>query len=323
MDQEELEKTETDISQFCVIIFCHKKDFFLAEILVGSIRFFYPGIELYLCKDMLSGPFDSTIMEERWDVKLLDLGIQKFGWSAAKMHFYLSAQLPGKKALLLDADIVFTGRVLDRLIPLALAHDVVVSDEYHYKNEGEWLKRQYYDIEVVQKLHPDFELPGYYFNCGQLIARSRLFTAAEVKDVFDPVHFPFWTNRKDFPLVDQAVLNYLLPYKAQKNELKIAKDQYYVWIDSDQARQMPLAEVIEGNKHPFMVHWAGNERIPYIHGMERGDILAFFQRFYYSRIPNGYIKRLLPLIPSGVDFFIRSCYRSLRKKYKQIKQRSN
>src|SRR6185503_9114640 len=109
-----------EMANFCVIIFCHKKDFFLAQILVASIRYYYPSVEIYLCKDLLNGKFDTTEMEKFWNVKILDLGITEFGWSAAKMHFYLSDKLKGKKALLLDADIIFTGRVLDRLVPLAV-----------------------------------------------------------------------------------------------------------------------------------------------------------------------------------------------------------
>lgn len=276
-------------------------------------------MEIYLCKDLLNGKFDTGEIEKYWDVKLLDLGISHFGWSAAKMHFYLSDKLKGEKALLLDADIVFTGRVLDRLVPLAMDYDVVVSDEYHEGNEGTWLKKQYYDIDIVKRMHPDFKLPGYYFNCGQLIARSELFTSEEVKDVFDSKKFPFWLNRKDFPLVDQSVLNYLLPYKEQKKEIKIAKNRYYVWIDTDEARQMNFKGVIEGEKYPYMLHWAGNERIPYINGMFRGDILVYFQKFYFKRIPYGKIKRILPLIPAGIDFFIRTVYRRARKKYRQIK----
>ncbi len=312
-----------DSSNFCIIIFCHKKDFFLAKILVASIRYYYPTVEIYLCKDLLSGDFKTTEMEKCWNVKILDLGIKHFGWSAAKMHFYLSDKLKGKKALLLDADIVFTGRVLDRLIPLAKKNDVVVSPEYHHGNDGEWLKKQFYDIDIVQKMHPDFQLPGYYFNCGQLIARSELFTAHEVKGVFDEKHFPFWTNRKDFPLVDQGVLNYLLPYKEQKNEIKIAIDEYYIWIDTDFARQMDFMGVLGGEKYPYMIHWAGNERIPYVYGMFRGDILAYFQIFYYTKIPYGTVKRILPLIPSTLDFFVRTCYRTIRKQYRQLSVRKN
>lgn len=317
----ELHSTVKETPGFCIIIFCHKKDFFLAEILVASIRYYHPAAEIYLCKDLLSGEFQTTEMEKYWNVKILDLGISRFGWSAAKMHFYLSGKLKGKKALLLDSDIVFTGRVLDRLIPLAMENDVVVSPDYYEGNEGEWLKKQFYDIDIVQKMHPDFKLPGYYFNCGQLIARSELFTEDEVKGVFDKNNFPFWTNRKDFPLVDQGVLNYLLPYKEQKNELRIAKDEYYIWIDSDVARQMDLGEVLKGEKYPYMIHWAGNERIPYVYGMFRGDILVYFQKLYYTKIPNGTIKRILPLIPSGLDFFVRTCYRTVRKKYRQLRSK--
>ena len=303
-------------SELCIIIFCHKKDFFLAEILVASIRFYYPFIEIYLCKDFLKGPFPTDEMEKYWNVKILDLGITHFGWSAAKMHFYLSDKLKGKMALLLDADIVFTGRVLDRLVPLSVHNDVIVSPDYHRGNEGEWLKKQYYDLDIVQKMHPDYKLPGYYFNCGQLVARSGLFTQEEVIGVFDKDNFPFWTNLKAFPLVDQGVLNYLLPYKEQKKELKIARCEYYIWIDTDIARQMDFNEVVKGEKYPFMIHWAGNERIPYIYGMLRGDILVHFQKMYYEKIPYGTIKRLLPLIPSWLDFFVRTCYRTMRKKYR-------
>ena len=310
---------DKDSSFICVIIFCHKKDFFLAEILVASIRYYYPSIEIYLCKDLLNGYFQTKEMEKHWGVKILDLGITNFGWSAAKMHFYLSDKLKGKKALLLDADIVFTGRVLDRLIPLAIKNDVVVSPEYHNGNEGEWLKKQFYDLDIVQKMHPDFRLPGYYFNCGQLIARSELFTADEVKDVFDNKNYPYWINKKDFPLVDQGVLNYLLPYKEQKNEIQIARYEYYIWIDTDMARQMDFDAVIAGEKYPYMMHWAGNERIPYIYGMFRGDILVFFQKMYYTKIPYGTVKRILPLIPSGLDFFVRTCYRTVRNKYRKVR----
>ena len=317
--KDESEESIPNTSSFCIIIFCHKKDFFLAKILVASIRFYYPTIEIYVCKDLLNGNFQTKELEKFWKVNILDLGIKNFGWSAAKMHFYLSDKLKDKKALLLDADIVFTGRVLDRLIPLAMENDVIVSPEYHTGNEGEWLKKQFYDIDIVQKMHPDFRLPGYYFNCGQLIARSELFTADEVKGVFDKNNFPFWINRQDFPLVDQGVLNYLLPYKEQKNEIRIARDEYYVWIDSDMARRMDFAGVVEGEKYPFMIHWAGNERIPFIYGMFRGDILVYFQKLYYKKIPYGTVKRILPLIPSGLDFFVRTCYRNIRKKIKQVK----
>jgi len=307
------------ISNFCIIVFCHKKDFFLAKILVASIRYYYPTIEIYLCKDLLGGNFKTKEMEMFWNVNILDLGIDKFGWSAAKMHFYLSDKLRGQKALLLDSDIVFTGRVLDRLIPLAMENDVVVSHEYHKANEGTWLKKQYYDIDIVQKMHPDFKLPGYYFNCGQLIARSELFKQDEVKEVFDANNFPFWLNRRDFPLVDQGVLNYLLPYKEQKNEIKIAKNVYYIWIDTDLAKQMDFNGVIEGEKYPYMIHWAGNERIPYIYGMIRGDILTFFQNYYYQKIPFAFCKKYPPLFFGGLDFFVRSTYRWFRKKYKMMK----
>ena len=310
-----------ETSNFCIIVFCHERDFFLAKILVASIRYYYPTIEIYLCKDLLNGKFDTREMEKFWKVTLLDLGVTKFGWSAAKMHFYLSDQLKGKKALLLDADIVFTGRVLDRLIPLAMQNDVVVSHEYHNGNEGEWLKKQFYDIDIVQKMHPDFRLPGYYFNCGQLIARSELFTAEEVKDVFDKNNFPFWKNRQDFPLVDQGVLNYLLPYKEQKDEIKIARDVYYIWIDTDVARQMDFNGVIAGEKYPYMLHWAGNERIAYIYGMFRSDILVYFQKMYFGNIPYGQFKRLWPLVPAGIDYFVRTCYRKTRKKYMQVKSK--
>lgn len=317
----EFKKMLQETSNFCIIIFCHKKDFFLAKILVASIRYYYPEVKLYLCKDLLNGDFQTSEMEKYWTVNILDLGLTHFGWSAAKMHFYLSDKLKGKKVLLLDADIVFTGKVLDRLIPLAMQNDVVVSPKYQNDNEGEWLKKQYYDIDIVQKMHPDFRLPGYYFNCGQLIARSELFTADEVKGVFDKNNFPFWINRRDFPLVDQGILNYLLPYKEQKNEIKIARDEYYIWIDTDEAKQMDFKGVIEGEKYPYMIHWAGNVRIPYIYGMFRSDILVFFQKLYFSKIPYGQLKRLWPLVPASLDFLVRTYYRRIRKKYQQIKSK--
>ena len=53
---------------------------------------------------------------------------------------------------------------------------------------------------------------------------------------------------------------------------------------------MTLDSVKRGKEYPLLIHWAGALRIPLINKMTRGDILAFFEDFYYSKIPVSWIK---------------------------------
>ena len=40
-------------------------------------------------------------------VKVISYSVKKFGWSAAKIHFYCDERFKDQKFLVLDADIVF------------------------------------------------------------------------------------------------------------------------------------------------------------------------------------------------------------------------
>ena len=118
------------LNDLTIVVCCNKRDFFFAKICIASIRYYYPEIAIELVKDAGNGNFDTKDMENVFNVKLIDLGIKKLGWSGAKFH-YLYQMPKGKKVLLLDADIVFTGPFLERMKELYMNNDYVVSAEFN------------------------------------------------------------------------------------------------------------------------------------------------------------------------------------------------
>src|SRR5258706_3031366 len=98
-----------------IVIVCHRNDFFLAKALVASIRYYYnDDVNIFLVKDLLNGHFSTKEMEKCFNVAVLDLGISEYGWCSAKIRVVQSKKLRGRRVLLLDADIVFTGKRLER-----------------------------------------------------------------------------------------------------------------------------------------------------------------------------------------------------------------
>ncbi|OWP61352.1 hypothetical protein CDA63_19885 [Hymenobacter amundsenii] len=275
-----------------IVVFCNKGDFYLARICIASIRYYYPSANLYIVKDYLRGEFSSEEMETYFNVKVLDLGIKKFGWSAAKLHFLLSDLFPNEQVTLLDADIIFIGRVLDNLYKKFPNIDFIV-DQYHVSNpRSEHIKSFYYDYDEIKKVEPDFIYPGYVFNGGQTIVKTGKLTESDIENYFDRNNFPFYTNMKLMPLVDQSILNVVLHRKVQNNEITIAAQQYMLWSDQESISEIEIDDIKQGVKYPFLIHYAGSYKNEDISRMKRGDILSFFENYYYSKIPKGMQKKV-------------------------------
>lgn len=134
------------MEEISVVIFCNKKDFYLTRICVASIRYYYPSISIFILKDYLNGYFDSKELENAFNVSVLDLGIEKYGWAAAKIHFLLNRKLNWKKVLMLDSDIIFIGPFLENLVADSQGSDVSVS-AYRFDNPYDpWVYKTYYDF---------------------------------------------------------------------------------------------------------------------------------------------------------------------------------
>lgn len=296
-----------------IVIFCNKKDFFLTKILIASIRYYYPEIEIYILKDYLNGFFNTSEVERFFSIKIMDLGIKKYGWAAAKVHFLISKKFEFGKFLLLDSDIVFIGKFLEELYEKSIASDVAVSTHASDDPYSDFVKETYYSYDFLKKYDPFFKFPGYFFNTGQMIVKSNIIKPNEIIDFFDLSHFPYWKSLDVLPLVDQSLLNFILPLKEQKGELKIYKGNFMIWSESQEAQKFELDKIKKGIGYPFLIHWAGAVRVPMLNKMTRFDILNFFEEFYYEHIPYGNIKSRLTKILPSINYTIRKMYRNIIK----------
>ena len=301
------------INDLTVVVCCNKKDFFLARICIASIRYYYPDIAIELIKDMGNGYFNTREAEEAFNVKNINLGIEKMGWSGAKFH-YLYAMPKGKKVLMLDADIVFIGRFIERLLPDVEQYDYVVSNEHAEDPYASWVKEIYFDTKKIEANFPAYKYPGFFFNAGQMFVTTGSIDTNVLNDYFDVENYPYWKNSSLFPLVDQSVYNYLLPTLAAQNKLKLGSADFMLWGMSKESLKISLNEVKNKTLESGLIHWAGCFRNPYVSKMLRGDILVFFEKFYYKNIRFGYIKMNKKRLEYLLDFTLKSIYKSTFKK---------
>lgn len=287
-----------------VYIVCHRKDYFLAQIAVSSVRYFYPDIEINLIKDEINGKFDTRELERYFKVNIVNLGKSKYGWTSAKMFLLLSNELKGKKIFLLDADVVFVGKVLDRLSSWE-KYDFIVSPEYSDTPESENFNKYYYDYQYFKALYPSLLFPGYTFNTGNILITTGLIRQQEINKYFNQKRYSYWTDlsEKILPTRDQSLLNLLIPLKAKAHLIKLKRVPYMWWFAQDEVNNLTLKDVVAG-KYKYLIHWAGGKRIPYTPAMRRGDILMFFQRNYYSQLRYGFIRFYLNLSAEFIKYYL-------------------
>lgn len=295
-----------------IVICCNKKDFFLAKICIASIRYYYPEIAIELVKDIGNGDFNTKDLEIYFNVRLVDLGIKKLGWSSAKFH-YLYQMPKGKKVLILDADIVFAGPFLERMNTLYSENDYVVSADYNDDPYSDWSKITYFDTKKIEATFPAYYFPGFFFNAGQIFATVGSIDAGELDNYFDRNNYPFWKEPEIFPLVDQSVYNYLLPTLAREGKLSLGIAHFMLWSKSDATKNITLQSVVDGSFQGGLIHWAGDLRTPYLQKMTRCDILIFFEEYYLKKIPMGYVLKYLPKSLPVATYHLRKIYHRCKK----------
>lgn len=299
-----------------IVILCNKNDYFLTKICVSSIRYYYPGIPLSIVKDELNGRFSTSELEEKFNVKALDLGLKNYGYCTGKIAVLLAESLKGKKILLLDSDIVFIGKVLDKFIPLLNDTDFIVTPQYPASYESDWFKKIYYKMEWASKAFPNLVYPGYAFNGGSMLVTPGKISESEMINFIDLSKYPYWTQltKENLPCRDQSLLNILLPIKEQKGDIVVKPVFFQIWSETKLTAKhemkyldLPLLEkegclsivqnfdldIIKKDGYPFLVHWAGAVRIPYIEAMSHAHVLSFFELQYYKKLRFGLIRYFL------------------------------
>lgn len=296
-----------------VIIGTYKGDFWLTKICVASIRYWYPEFPIYIYKDKARGDFNTTELEKNWNVIVIELERDAFGSPLSKL--FINFLHPSKKYLVIDSDIVFLGKVLEKLH--LFKEDFIVNEHTTPDNTTDFFKHTYYNIERVLQLDPKFKYPGYVFNGGQLVVTTGLI---DRKDLSPFVELDSVLKSKDpetFKNFDQGIYNYVLPKLESTGRLSIAKADFMIWGEKNHISSILFQDVIDKKSIPYLIHWAGTMK-PLLRKVDGGAILMFFEKEYYSKVPFGNIKRSYAILVRELRRGI--LYSMLAFVYKKIKR---
>jgi hypothetical protein len=94
---------------------------------------------------------------------------------------------------------------------------------------------------------------------------------------------------KHFMPGDQGVLNYVFNQKAALGGLDVERKKIMRWPGHGMSG-LDSKSVANRTSAPVIVHWAGVKKARQ-QDMAGGDLLTFFEEFYYQRLPGGGLRR--------------------------------
>lgn len=280
--------TGTRLSDFkssvdCVYIAASARDARYTRICVASVRYFYPQIPVRL---LVGGRLQRGLADElqkHWNVETADLPVGgDYGWGFVKLEALFAPR--GERFLVLDSDTVLAGPVLDLWNESGASF--LVDDE---KQSDDDTKRLYYDWEKVSKIDPSANSPEFTFNSGQWFGTAGDLTHGD----FEP--WLAWTmprklrHPEAFMPGEQGILNYVLNRKAVLEGLSVQRKEIMRW-PGHSMEGLDAESVSRRTAPSLIIHWAGMKKMALRH-MVGSDILLFFERFYYTRLPGGTLRR--------------------------------
>jgi hypothetical protein len=266
-----------------IYILSYKDDVRLTRCCVASIRRWYPDMPISLIKDEGRGAYDTTDLERHWDVEIFPTGKTNLGYGMGKLEPLFQARR--ERCVILDSDIVFPGRVLDRFD--GMDEDFIVERSDY---PADHIRAFYLDVEALRDLEPSFHFPGYVFNTGQYIATTGILTRQDFAPyiAFDE---PAKVLRPDvFKAADQGVFNVVLLSKMVAGQLTLRREPMMHWPDSMRRRDIRPRRLTSNSSYPYMLHWVG-PKYALFSAAPMGHMLKHFEAAYYARIPGGRRKR--------------------------------
>jgi len=270
----------------CIYVAACARDARLTRICVASIRYFYPDVPIRVLAGDILQPGLAEELRRYWDVGLVDLPVGDYGWGMVKLEPLFGP--PGQKFLVLDVDTVFTGRILD----VRAESDAPFFADDEKLSDADF-KRLYYDWTKLEKIDPKVQSARIAFNVGQWFGTAGLVR----REDFDP--WIEWTMPRqlrypdDFMGGDQGVINYVILQKEAFEGLRIERHTIMRWPGNGM-EGLDVEAVANGTAPPLIVHWAGMKNT-FLRNMVGGDLLEFFENFYYTRLPAGRLRRILAL----------------------------
>jgi hypothetical protein len=272
-----------------VYIACHSRAMHRTRCCVASIRHWYSDLAISLIKDEIGGPFDTRDMQEYWGVDVLPTGGRSFGGGIIKLEVLLLQER--QRCLILDDDIVFLGRVIDRLE--RFDEDFVVAS---HGGPLEQLERHYFDLRRLHQFDPEFCYHKGAFNCGQYVATTGILEWKEL-EAFLTTKSPRRVVRPDiFKGSDQGLLNYLLLKRWQDGRIYLRHEDFMWWSEWLEPGRIAVEDLERQRDFSVLLHWAGPKPAT-IAAMRHAEILRFFHERYFSRIPDAVRRQ----IENGMD----------------------
>lgn len=267
----------------CVYIAASAADARYTRICVASIRYFYPEIPIRL---LVGGALQRGLaaeLQRYWNVGIADLQTYgDYGWGFVKLETLFGPS--GEKFLVLDSDTVLAGPVLslwDEDGALFLIDDEQQSDEDK--------KRLYYDWEKVLPIDRRARPPEFVFNSGQWFGTADVLTRDDFETWLEWAMPRKLRHPELFMPGEQGVLNYVLNRKAAVEGLEIRRRQIMRW-PGHSMEGLNAESIAKQTAPPLVIHWAGMKKTALRH-MAGSDILLFFEKLYYTRLPAGRLRR--------------------------------
>lgn len=262
------------------------RDARLTRICLASIRYFYPDAPIQILAGDILQPGLAEELKKHWNVEVTDLPPGDYGWGLVKLEPLFGP--PGQRFLVMDVDTAFTGKVLDvraeSNAPFFVDNEQLSDADF---------KRLYYDWDKLAAIDPKVQCARVAFNVGQWFGVAGLVKREE----FDP--WVEWTLPRQlrypdlFMGGDQGVMNYVVLQKEAFEGLEIERRSLMRWPGTSM-EGLDVASVAAGTAPPLVIHWAGM-KATFLHDMVGGDLLQFFEDYYYKHMPMGGLRKLLAL----------------------------
>ena len=267
----------------CVYIAGFTRDSRLTRICVASVRYFYPDIPIRV---LPGSPLRRNLVNELaryWNTTVADLPGGDYGSGFVKLEPLFAPA--GERFLMLDADTVIVGPVLD----LWQEGDApFVMDEEELPDED--MKRLYFDWDKLTANGLPTPRPLHVFNTGQWFGTGGVLTREDFASLVE------WTmprrlrHPKLFMTGDQGIQNYVFNEKARAGTLHYRRRKIMRW-PLHSMEGLAVDRVAKRQAPPVVVHWAGIKKWR-LGGMVGSELLEFFEKYYYSRVPLGDIQRI-------------------------------
>jgi hypothetical protein len=138
-------------------------------------------------------------------------------------------------------------------------------------------------------IDPFTQPPQFVFNSGQWFGTAGMLTRADFAPWVEWTFPRKLSHPEHFMPGDQGVLNYVFNRKAVLEGLQVERRQIMRW-PGHSMEGLDAEAVSRKVAAPRIVHWAGLKKARQ-RDMMGADLLAFFEKVYYERLPAGEARR--------------------------------